>query len=458
MKYIAINEREKTDLFRYSVFRNILRNQKVLNGIRVFLLFLVIYAILWGLFYPKNEFTTGLFWGLFWPFFIILTLSTFGNIFCMICPHGYLVRKISSIGLKKRIPKILKNPYIGFSLLIILYWFVLYSFPGFWRSSFNTALLFLFFTLLAIIISFFYTNGAYCKYFCPIGRVLSAFNRVGFLWLSSYKNSCSTCDKPTCAFSCHYKLNPSKFDKNNSMETCTLCMECATSCEAVKYSAKGYSHSLLKEIPKPQNWEIWVYISFLAVISIAMKFHHGLGHSPIKHDLPWVIVGNWLKSATGIGKPFDFVGFTALIFAIVSVLVLVLGGFFIASKIINKPFKDVFLNLGYALAPLMIIGSLSHALQFFFLHYYHDIINGFSQAFFLSIKVEPLASRKDLWLKIFYIFPFLAVFWSSYIMWKRLDFFKISGMKKYLSFLFASSIILFYLGLTILQLAVRYIK
>jgi len=449
-------EKEKSDVFRYNAGK-ILRNQKFLNLVRFFLLLLTIYAILWGLFSPKNEFTTGLFWGLFWPFFMVITLPFVGNVFCMICPNGFISRKIENIGLKKRIPKFLKNPYIGLGLLIVFYWFILYTFPGTFRNSFNTALLFLFFTLLAVFVSFLFRDGVYCRYFCPIVRVAPAFARVGFMWLSSYKRICGEkCNKPDCAFSCPYKLNPSKFEEKNSMSTCTLCMECANSCESIKYSIKDWSYSLKRKIKQPQSWEIWVYITLLAVITVTMRFHHGLGHSPIKDSLPWVIAGKWLHQITGIGKPVDFVGLMALLSGISITLTLVLGGFYISSLILKRKFKEIFLNLGYTLAPLVIIGSLSHVSHFFFTHYFHEIVNGFAQAFFLDIHVQPLADRKDTWLRVFYVFPFIAAFWSGYLMWRRISFFEISGFKKFAGYLAASSIVWFYLLLTVVQLYLRY--
>ncbi|HHG75610.1 MAG TPA: 4Fe-4S binding protein [Persephonella sp.] len=451
-------ERDKNDIFRFDLIHETVGNPRFLNFFRSLLLLLVLYAILWGLFSPKNAFTTGLFWGLFWPFFMVITLPFLGNVFCMICPFGFLSRTVAKIGLKKKLPKLLKNPYIGFSLLILFYWIPLYLFPGIFRNSFVTALFFLIFFLLAVFVSYIYSNGVFCRYFCPIGRVAPAFARVGFMWLSAYnKTLCDPkCDKPDCAFACPYKLSPHKFDKNNSMESCTLCMECAGSCEGVRYSVRKWSHSLFQKIKKPNSWEVWIYIILLAVITITMRFHHGLGHSPIRNELPWVQIGKWLEQTTGIGKPFDWVGLVALITAVSVTLLLVLGGFYIASKLLKKPFKEVFLNLGYALAPLMIIGSLSHVTHFFFTHYYHEVINGFSQAFFLGIKVEPLATNKDKWLRIFYIFPFIAAFWSGFIMWKRVGFFEVQGLKKFLVYISSSLIILFYLGLTIFRLYVRY--
>ncbi|RUM46896.1 MAG: ferredoxin [Hydrogenothermus sp.] len=452
-------EREGNDIFKFDILYKTIGNTNFLSFLRLLLLILVLYAILWGIFSPDNIFTTGLFWGFFWPFFMVITLPFLGNIFCMICPLGFLVRTVEKYGLKNRIPKFLKNPYIGFSLLIFVYWVPLYVFPGIFRSSFITALFFLMFFSMAVITSYLYSNGVFCKYFCPIGRISPAFSRVGFFWLSAYnKPLCNqVCNKPDCAFACPYKLSPYKFESNKSMETCTLCMECAGSCKGIKYSIKKWSYSLFEKIKKPNYWEVWIYIVFLAVITITMRFHHGLGHSYIRDELPWVNIGKWLEETTGIGKPFDWIGLMALVMAMSITLVLVLGGFYISAKILKKPFKEVFLNLGYALAPLMIIGSLSHVFTFFFTHYYHEIVNGFAQAFFLDIKVEPIATHKDKWLRIFYIFPFIAVFWSGFIMWKRLGFFEVSGIKKVLAYTFSSLILIFYLGLTIFQFYIRII-
>ncbi len=68
------------------------------------------------------------------------------------------------------------------------------------------------------------------------------------------------------------------------------------------------------------------------------------------------------------------------------------------------------ITFGYAFAPLMIVGGLSHVLEFFFIEYYRNIVNGFSQAFGLGIQAEPLAKRGDHWLHIFRIFLFIVRF------------------------------------------------
>jgi polyferredoxin len=446
--------KEGRNIFDILVVGNLLRNINFLNGVRLFLLFLVIYAIVYGFINPTKEnlFTTGLFWGLFWPFFMVITLPTVGRFFCAICPHGFLVRFFTKIGLNKNLPVKLKNPLIGLFVLILVYWFVVYTFPSVYNNPLPTALLFLAFTIIAITVSFVFRNGVYCKYFCPIGSICTSFNRVGFTWLSTKHEDCLKCKKPDCAIACPYKFNPSKFDSKNSMEECTLCMECANACSSVRWEIRKWGHSLYEKIPKPQSFEVWTYILIIGVITITMKFHHGLSRTGLADSLPWTIIGKYLDNIFHFPKGVDIVGFVALLMGIGSALLFSTVGFYIASKILNTDYTNLFNNIGYAFAPIMIVGGLSHALSFFFFDYYPHFVNGISQAFFLNITVEPLASRSDPWLRIFTIFNYIAGFWSLYLIYRRMSLFGFNPHPRFkLAFLFASALPIFYILLSVFQ-------
>ena len=56
---------------------------------------------------------------------MVTTLSTFGRVFCWVCPHGFIGKYITKFGLKKQLPKVLANPFIGVFLLF-LGWFRAY--------------------------------------------------------------------------------------------------------------------------------------------------------------------------------------------------------------------------------------------------------------------------------------------------------------------------------------------
>jgi len=69
----------------------------------------------------------------------------------------------------------------------------------------------------------------------------------------------------------------------------------------------------------------------------------------------------------------------------------------------------------------MIVGSLSHVLEFFFLHYYSNLVNGVSYFLGLDFRVDPLAQRGDWWLIFFKIFPLVGGLWSLYILHRRVN-------------------------------------
>ena len=435
-------KRTRKDLFGIPVLGFLFKNKHALLFYRLLSLFLFLYALIYGFLYPtreENAFTTAIFWSLFWPFFMVITLNTLGSVFCMVCPLGFLGRNIQKVGLKLRPPKWLRSPFIGIVLSNILaYWFILYTFPGLLRKPVVASVFFSVFLLVSILVFFLFRGMAFCKYLCPVGSVSSAFSRVGFTWLSTYKEVCESCRKPDCALSCPYELNPSKFDERNSMANCTLCMECAHACPAVRFEVRSWGSSLVKRIQRPLNWEVWVYILMVAVITVAMRLHHGLGRIPIAEYTPWVVFGKFLQESLGLPAWIDLKGLFAMLTALVIVLLSVYISVWLSSKVGGIPKKEVFLEIGYAFAPLMIVCSLAHVGEFFFIHYYSDIVNGLSQAFGLGIHAQPLARRGEDWLFIFKVFPFIAGVWSLFILKKRVDLIRPKHRKL---FLLSSSIL-----------------
>lgn len=428
----------------------IFKNQKFILGVRLFVLALFIYAVYLGFESPtkENTFTKEVFWGLFWSLFMVVTLATFGRIFCGICPHGFLGKYITKYGLKKEMPKWLKNPWWGLLLIVIGWWAISYTLPGFYRMPLVTAILFTVITALAFLLYYLYKDMSYCKYVCPIGSLTKAYQRVSFTWLSSYKSDCSECKTFDCATACHYNLKPFTFNKKNSMEDCTLCMDCSSACDAISFSIVPPGKSLYEKL-KIDKIEVWTYILITAAISITMSFHHGLGRSPVASYMPWTKTAEYFKGIYDFGS-LDAVGLFAFLYANVITLFLVFFGMWAASLSLKAEYKKTFYTLGYAFAPLFLIGGLSHLIHSFFTHTYADIANGFIYGFHLDVvNVVNLASRKDAWLGVFSFFPYLASLWAFYIMYKRVNLFQASKMSKVIAFTFASLFIIFYLTLNL---------
>ena len=444
-----IIQKNKRDLFSFALFKFLFKNKIFLFLLRLTISFLFFYAIFLGFLYPTKEqnlFTTALFWSLFWSFFMVLSLSTLGRVFCGICPHGFIGKFITKIGLKRKIPKVLANPFIGLGVILIGYWLMIFLFPKIYAIPYNTALFFAILTLLSFVIYYLYDDMAYCKYICPLGTVTKAFSKVSFTKLETYTEGCSSCKTFDCAKACSYNLKPFTFAKKNSMEDCTLCMDCALSCENVAFNLTKPSSTLFDKF-KTQKVEVWAILILTAILSFAMTFKHSLNRTAIADEFIWNKISVYLKSFIST----DFIsidGFSVLFFAIFFVLGLNIIGMFIGSKIMKVEYEKTFYTLGYALAPLFIIGGLSHILEFFFISYASNIVNGFNQAFILGLeKMQPLANRGESWLFIFKIFTHIAYIWAFVLMFYRLRLIETKRYLKIIAYPFVSIVIISYMFL-----------
>jgi len=394
----------------------------------------------------ENTFTRYLFWGFFWSLFIVVSLTSFGRIFCGICPHAFIGKYITQFGLKKEMPNFLKNRFIGVFLLFFGWWAIYYAVPGFWRVPLATAWFFVALTVVAFTMYYAYKDMSYCKYICPIGTLMKSYTKISPTFLNTYKEDCSSCRTFECASACSYNLKPFTFNKKNSMEDCTLCMDCSDACDSVAFSIIPPSKTLTNKF-KFQKAEIWALILITAAISITMGVHHGLGRTAIVDDFIWT------KTTVFAQQYIDFrslsaSGIFAFIYSVLASILVVVFGMFIASKFLNSSYEKTFYTLGYAFTPLFIIGGLAHLISSFATHHYADIVNGFIYGFGIDTEnVGNLATRKDAWLMYLNVIPYLAAIWGYVILAKRLKLFKASKINKFFAFIFSSSLVSLYLSL-----------
>ena len=441
-------KRNKTDIYSMPLLGFLFKNQKFIFALRVLVLALFTYGVYLGFEDTgrENTFTRYLFWGLFWSLFMVVTLATFGRVFCGICPHGFLGKYITKFGLQQDMPTWLKNPWWGLALIVIGWWAVYYAFPDFYKIPLVTAILFVVVTLVAFLLYYLYKDMSYCKYICPIGSLTKAYGRLSFTWLGTYKEDCSECKTFDCATACPYNLKPFTFDKKNSMEDCSLCMECSSACDAISFSIVPPGKSLYTKF-KLDKIEVWTYLLITASITISMGFHHGIGRSKIAEFTPWVQSANYFKEFVNFGG-MDVVGLFAFLYAMFITLALVFGGIYLASKALKAEYSKTFYTLGYAFAPLFLIGGLDHLMHSFFTHTYADITNGFIYGFNLDMQnVKNLASRGDTWLEIFGVFKYIAALWAFFILYKQVNLFKAKKIAKAVAISSASLLIIFYLSL-----------
>ncbi|WP_415406263.1 nitrous oxide reductase accessory protein NosL [Sulfurovum sp. CS9] len=439
-------KRDKDDIYSKPILGFLFKNQKFIMALKVVVLALFLYAIYLGFAHTgkENTFTWALFWGIFWSLFMVITLPTFGRIFCGICPHGFMGKYITKFGLKKTMPKWMQNRYIGLLLLVIGWWGIYYMFPGVYRTPLGTAILFTVMTLLSFVIYFLYKDMSYCKYICPIGTLTRAYGKLSFTWLGTYKSACDECRTFECATACPYNLKPFTFDHRNSMMDCTLCMDCSAACEAVSFKYKKPSFSLFSKF-RIVKAEVWAFVLILASIPITMSFHHGIGRSNAAGDMIWSKTAEFFKGFISFGA-IDPIGLFAFLYAMLFTILAAIIGMFIASKILKKDFSSTFYDLGYSYAPLFILGSIAHSLETFFTRGYERIVEGFAYGFGFSVDVASLAKRGDSWLHIFGLLKWVAIAWALIILYKRMKLLDVDKVRKMIAYPFAASLIIFFLS------------
>jgi ferredoxin-type protein NapH len=75
--------------------------------------------------------------------------------------------------------------------------------------------------LAAFLVSIFFVKRPWCRLLCPLGAILSFFNRLSFLGLAVNRQSCSACGK--CHSLCDLAIDP---DSSPNHLACIRCLEC----------------------------------------------------------------------------------------------------------------------------------------------------------------------------------------------------------------------------------------
>lgn len=427
---VVEREKQQKNILAWPLVGLLFNHAGVMWLMRFSVLALLLMAIYFGFVYPdakQNPFTLAIFWSLFWPFFIVFSMATLGPVFCGICPHSFVGKYLNRIGLNKPLPTWLKKRWIGLALLIGVYWFVLYSIPGFYRSPWNVALFFLLLTVFAWVMFYRYRNMSYCNYLCPIGSLTSAFGKVGFAKLTTDQAHCTGCRTHECVKACEWNLKPYLFEQKGTMGDCRLCMDCSQACNAVDFQLTRPSIQLYQPVKAKETINVWVYFWLFAVITVTMSFRHGIGHSVIKDGLPWNIAGQWLNAQMPIPY-FDWVGFLVVVSAILLTFSIIYLSFSLAASLARVNFKTFTQTVGVMVAPIVLINLLGHVLGAFFTSYASNAVNAGFWLIGMDATMSPLAPRGG-WASVFSLLTYVSVLWALFVLWKRLALLGVSGWR-----------------------------
>ncbi len=416
--------RRAIDLTDTPVVRSMLRGTWFLGTLRWFAGLLLALGIYTALFKPTTNgaFTLAVFWGLFWPFFTAAVTPTLGNAFCAVCPHGAMGRWLTPRGLGLRIPPWARRMHLGLGLILLTYWLGAYAMPGgFARMPILTGWLFLGWTVAAAAMFLVFRDMAHCKVLCPLGNVLTATARASSLWITTDKQSCATCRTFDCAKACAWALKPFRFEAENTMRDCTLCMACVQACPSVKVEARAPGHQFRRPVVRVNRNDAWALLTITAVAAVGIQFLHGLNHTPWKAAMPWNTAAPWFVATFGQPAWLSWSGVLCLLLGVTLTAAAAVPGYTAAARVAGTSRRDAFAVLAPGQAPLACVAMLSHTMVFFLTVYSANIAN--ETVRLLGIETgafAPLIDRRTaMWLMIFEVTPYIAVTWSLWATWRR---------------------------------------
>jgi len=180
-------------------------------------------------------------WNYWWPGVIVLSVIL-GRVWCAVCPVELVSSLASNIGLKAKVPRIIKSGWV----ITVLYAFILFVAMQRWHIGEvprRMALYMIVLLTVAVVVGLVFEKRAFCSYVCPIGRLIALYSHLSiFEWRADDPAVCRNCKTRECAandsyykvtgHSCTSNLFPARIPDNRE---CLLCTHCMTACPSSNF-------------------------------------------------------------------------------------------------------------------------------------------------------------------------------------------------------------------------------
>ncbi len=313
----------------------------------LFVLFVWLALFGWGLFAPegvqskqfaKTNIVNLLIWGVWWPAMVWVAVF-FGRIWCAICPLELVANVTERLGRLTGLKQRTLRRWLQSGILILVFYALiqmvvagaqLHRIPSY-TSIFLWSLL-----GMAAVIGFLYKDRAFCRGFCPVGLLLSAYGRGSMLAVRSVETStCDTCPGKDCrekefrgrlnARSCPSLLNPAKLNDNAD---CLVCSQCIKACPPNNMGL--YLRPLFHAADTRERIASWPMTLFIILVSGFVTYELFSEWKAAQATYLWV--PHAVAEASGLGSYEGWIKGLWMLFVVPSVLWLILGGFVVVLR------------------------------------------------------------------------------------------------------------------------------
>ncbi|WP_456434007.1 4Fe-4S binding protein [Thermosulfuriphilus sp.] len=229
----------RVNLFEvFPALRSFFANRRYFAWIRTATDILFASLIFAGLFGPQDpERNAMLFvaWGLWWTS-VVISWFFLGRMWCAFCPFPGLGRLLQGLSFsRKKLPPHWFSrycAYIATGLLAFIIW--IEAVTDMKHSPMGTALLLLSIAVGATVLAIFYRGQAWCRHFCPMGKIIGSAATLSILEFRADHNRCRGCRTFECKRGragtpgCPVYLGA--FNVRNNL-ICLICGHCVPLCQ-----------------------------------------------------------------------------------------------------------------------------------------------------------------------------------------------------------------------------------
>jgi transcriptional regulator with AAA-type ATPase domain/polyferredoxin len=243
---------------------------------------------------PDQNVSLELTWGL-WEPLVILSCILAARMWCAVCPVGASSTIISGkYGLNRNVPSFIRNygGYLAVAGIIAIFWSeVVFNMPFSPRA---TSILILSISVPALILALFYRRRVWCRFLCPLGKLLGFLSRCSILELRANQNICNNdCMENSCYVGKDNQAGCPVFEAPfilHNNQDCILCGNCVKNCA-------NQVPALNLRIP---GQELWTFrkpdLTMALLVSVIMgtQFFRGVEKIGNFHEYAFAQIQPWI--------------------------------------------------------------------------------------------------------------------------------------------------------------------